>query len=97
MKAYEILYIIDAQTPDEKKEEIIAKVKSVVENNGGKASEPEKWGIRKYAYPIAYKNEGYYVLMNFEAPQSAVQVFENQLLITEGLVRHMITCKKVKK
>ena len=97
MKAYELLYIIDAQTPDENKEEIIAKVKSVVENNGGTASEPEKWGIRKYAYPVAYKNEGYYVLMNFEAPQSAVQILENQLLITEGLVRHMITCKKVKK
>lgn len=93
MKAYEILYIIDASTSDERKEEIIAKVKALVDNNGGNAQEAEKWGIRKYAYPIAYKNEGYYVLMNFEAPENVPQILENQLLIMDGVVRHMITVK----
>ena len=93
MKAYEILYIIDAQTGDEKREEIIAKVKSLVENNGGKAQEPEKWGVRKYAYPIAYKNEGYYVLMNFEAPATVPQILENQMHIMDGVVRQMISAK----
>lgn len=93
MKAYEILYIIDAQVGDEKREEIISKVKALVENNGGKAQEPEKWGVRKYAYPIAYKNEGYYVLMNFEAPVNVPQILESQMLIMEGVVRQMITVK----
>lgn len=93
MKAYEILYIIDASTSDERKEEIIAKVKALVDNNGGNAQDAEKWGIRKYAYPIAYKNEGYYVLMNFEAPENVPQILENQLLIMDGVVRHMITVK----
>ncbi len=93
MKAYEILYIIDSAVPDDKKEEIISKVKGLVDNNGGKAEEPEKWGIRKYAYPIAYKNEGYYVLMNFTAPVSLPQVLDSQLLIMDGVVRHMISAK----
>ena len=93
MKTYELLYIIEANIADEKREEIISKVKAIVDGNGGKAGEPEKWGVRKYAYPIAYKTEGYYVLMNFEAPETVPQILESQLLITEGVVRHMVIAK----
>ena len=93
MKAYEILYIIDSSVGDEKREEIISKVKAIVENNGGTAQEPEKWGVRKFAYPINYKTEGYYVLMNFEANESVPQVMESQLLILDGVVRQMIVAK----
>jgi len=93
MKSYEILYIIDATTSDEKREELINKVKAIVVDNGGTAQEPEKWGIRKFAYPIAYKNEGYYVLMNFEAEETVPQALESQLLILDGIVRHMIVAK----
>ena len=93
MKAYEILYIIDASVADEKKEEIIAKVKAIVENNGGVAEEPEKWGVRKFAYEIDYKNEGFYVLMNFQAQENVPQILESQMLIMDGIVRQMITRK----
>ena len=93
MKSYEILYIIDATTSDEKREEIISKVKALVEDNGGVAQEPEKWGVRKFAYPINYKTEGYYVLMNFEAPETVPQILESQLLILDGVVRHMVVAK----
>lgn len=93
MKAYELLYIIDAQVADEKREELISKVNELINNNGGKAQEADKWGIRKFAYPIAYKNEGYYVLVNFEGPVSLPKLLESQLLIMDGVVRHMISAK----
>ena len=93
MKAYELLYIVDAGLADEKREELIAKVKSLVESNKGEAEEPEKWGVRKYAYPIAYKTEGYYVLMNFKADVNVPKVLDAQLRITDGIVRHMIVSK----
>ena len=93
MKSYEILYIIDATTSDEKREEIISKVKAIVDGNGGTAQEPEKWGVRKFAYPINYKTEGYYVLMNFEAPETVPQILENQLSILDGVVRQMTVAK----
>lgn len=93
MRAYELLYIIDGGIAEEKREEIINKVKALVVDNKGEAQEPEKWGMRKFAYPIAYKNEGFYVLMNFTAPESVPAVLENQLLIMDGVVRHMIVSK----
>lgn len=93
MKDYELLYIIDATLADEKKEAIIEKVKALVTNNGGEAAEPEKWGGRKYAYTINFQNEGYYVLMNFKANSNVPKIIESQLLITDGVVRHMIVAK----
>ena len=93
MKDYELLYIVDASLTDEKREELISKVTALVNDNKGEAGEPEKWGVRKYAYPINYKNEGYYVLMNFKGDENLPRVLNNQLLITDGVVRHMIVAK----
>ena len=93
MKNYELLYIIDATLADEKKEAIIEKVKAIVTNNGGEVSEPEKWGVRKYAYTINFQNEGYYVLMNFKSESNVPKIMESQLLILDGVVRHMIVAK----
>ena len=93
MNKYEILYIIDSSVTDEDKEKVIASVSELVANNGGTASEPEKWGVRKYAYPINYKNEGFYVLMNFEASDAAPAAITAKLNINKNIVRHMIVAK----
>ena len=93
MNKYEILYIIDATVTDEEKEKVIATVSDLVKANGGSASEPEKWGVRKYAYPINYKNEGFYVLMNFEADDKAPAAITAKLNINKNIVRHMIVAR----
>ena len=93
MNKYEILYIIDASVTDEDKEKLIASVSDLVKANGGNASEPEKWGVRKYAYPINYKNEGFYVLMNFEANDDAPAAITAKLNINKDIVRHMIIAR----
>lgn len=93
MRKYEILYIIDASISDEDKEKVIASVKSLVENNGGTTQEPEKWGVRKYAYPINYKQEGFYCLMNFEADDKVPSLITEKLNINKNIVRHMIVAK----
>ena len=93
MRKYEILYIVDASLSDEEKEKTISQVKALVESNGGVAEEPDKWGIRKYAYPINYKQEGYYVLMNFEAEDSVPKIMNDKLIINKNIVRHMIVAK----
>lgn len=93
MNKYEILYIIDAGIADEEKEKVVQSVKSLVEDNGGSAQEPERWGVRKYAYPISYKQEGYYVLMNFESDDALPKKMNDKLIIDKNIVRHMIIAK----
>ncbi len=93
MRKYELLYIIDASLSDEDKEKTVQAVKELVEKNGGVASEPDRWGVKKYAYPINYKSEGYYCLMNFEAEDTLPAIITSKLNINKNIVRQMIVAK----
>ena len=52
-----------------------------------------EWGARKLAYPINYKNDGYYVLMTFTSGPEFPKELDRVLGITEGIMRSMIVCK----
>lgn len=88
MSRYELLYIISSDTPEEKREELIAKFRSYVENKGGKIEGVDKWGMKKLAYPINFKNEGFYVHMKMEMPNAEVDAMSKLLNITDGIIRH---------
>lgn len=93
MKNYELLFIVDASLADEEKEKTVTAVSEAIVKAGGKPSEPDKWGVRKYAYPVNYKTEGYYCLINFEANDDAIAVITNKLNINKNIVRQMIVAK----
>lgn len=93
MRKYEILYIIDGSLSDEDKEKTIQSVSALVEANSGKCEEPDRWGMRKYAYPINYKQEGYYCLMNFEGEDDLPRILSGKLNINKNIIRHMIVAK----
>ena len=67
MNKYEVLYILEAAISEEEKEAMVAKFSDMVTSAGGEVENVDKWGMKKFAYPINFKNEGYYVLMNFTA------------------------------
>ncbi|MDR2090427.1 MAG: 30S ribosomal protein S6 [Clostridiales bacterium] len=93
MNKYEVLYIIRNELSDEQKTSLIEKFKSIVESSGGTVESVEKWGAKKYAYPIDYTTEGYYVLMNFTSEPTVPHELERQMQITDGFVRKMILKK----
>ncbi len=93
MNSYELLYIIDNDLSDEAKENLVAKISAVVTDNGGTVDGVDKWGTRKLAYPINYKSEGYYVLVNFTAPATLPTEVERVLRITDGVVRFLVVKK----
>lgn len=90
---YELLYIISQDASDEQKEALINKFSGMVEQNGGKVLTLDKWGMKKFAYPINFKNEGYYVLMTFEAGSEVVDEMNKLMNITEHVVRQMFIKK----
>jgi small subunit ribosomal protein S6 len=93
MNKYEVLYIIQNELSDEQKTALIEKFKSIIESSGGIVESVEKWGAKKYAYPIDYKTEGYYVLMNFVSEPTVPHELERQMQITDGFVRKLILKK----
>ncbi len=91
MTKYEMLYILDASLSDEAKESIVKKLEDLVKTSGGAVESIDRWGTRKLQYPINYKSEGYYVLMNFEAEKTLVVEIKRVAGITDGIIRRLIT------
>lgn len=92
MTNYEVLYILSPKMEDSAREELIARFESVVTAAGGTA-EVNKWGMRKLAYKIDFQSEGFYVLMNFTAPEDLPTELERQMRITDAVMRFMVTKK----
>ena len=93
MNKYELLYIISSDVAEDKREELISKFSSYVEAKGGKVEGIEKWGVKKLAYEINFKKEGFYVLMNIEINPAEVDAMAKLMNITEGIVRQMFVRK----
>lgn len=90
MNDYQILFIIDIDTPEDQRQAIVDKIAALVESNQGEITAVEKWGVKKFAYPINYKKEGYYVLMKFTANPAAPAEIDRQMRFNESIVRQMI-------
>ena len=93
MNTYEALYIMDNGLADETKESLIPKFNAVISDNGGTVDSCEKWGVKKLAYPIDFKTEGYYVLINFTAPATLPLELERVMRITDGVMRFLVIAK----
>ena len=50
--------------------------------------------MKKLAYPINFKNEGFYVLMNIQLDPNEVDPMAKLMNITEGVVRQMFVKKE---
>ena len=93
MNKYEVLYILIGEATDDVKNATVDKFAQLVADNGGTVTTVDKWGMKKFAYPINYKTEGYYVLMNFDADPALPAELERQMRNDENVVRFMVTKK----
>ena len=91
MAKYEMLYLLNNDLSDEQKDAKIAKFEGVVTSMGGSVASSEKWGTKKTAYPINYKNDAYFVLMTFEANGKVVEELKRIAGIDADIVRRLIT------
>lgn len=89
MNKYELLTIFSASLNDEQKEAVVNKYTKLMEADGGKVTTVNKWGVKKLAYPINYKNEGYYVLFEFEALPEVPAKINSLMNIDEAVMRSL--------
>ena len=91
MAKYEMLYLINNELTEEAKEAKIVKFEDIVKSMGGSVASVDKWGTKKPAYTINYKNEAYFVLMTFEADGKVVEELKRIAGIDADIVRRLIT------
>lgn len=92
MTNYEVMFIIDPALEEAKKEATIEKAKEIIAADG-EVSKVDVWGMRKLAYPIQKKNEGYYVVMEFAASSELPKELDRRFRISDDVMRHIIINK----
>uniref|UniRef100_A0A7V6CDS1 Small ribosomal subunit protein bS6 n=1 Tax=Thermodesulfobacterium geofontis TaxID=1295609 RepID=A0A7V6CDS1_9BACT len=88
-RKWESLFIIHPERLDEK-DQILEKIKQIVESKEGKILKIDEWGLRKLAYPIKKKKQGYYVLIEFYGLADLTKDLEEFFRIDERVVRFII-------
>lgn len=86
---YEAVFILNPVLSDEQIRETVAKFTGILEAQGAKILQTENWGLKKFAYPIQKKRSGFYHLLEFTAPGSAIDTFELELRRDERIMRYI--------
>src|SRR5690606_27103304 len=85
------MFIVDPNVEgDEAVDQHIERFGRLVVDRGGQVTAVDKWGKRRFAYEIKGLHEGYYVVMQFKADDSAVDELSRVMRSTDDIVRHMV-------
>ena len=91
MRRYELMLVIRPDVADDKSQALVDRTTRGISAAGGQIVKVAPWGRRRLAYPIDRHREGSYHIILFEAPSEAIVELEHTLLITEEVLRHLIT------
>lgn len=89
MRKYELVVLlhpdleIDVETP-------ITKIETIIANSGGTVTKKDNWGKRKLAYKIRKQDFAVYVCFDLMVEPAKVAKIENDILLTEEIMRHII-------
>lgn len=88
-RLYESTFIVNASLDDAQIDQIIGRVEEFITNNGGEITSLNKWGRKRLAYPIRKKNNGFYVLIEFKAPNNLITQLERFHQLEETIIRYL--------
>lgn len=89
MTNYEIMFILDSGLDEPARDATIETVKGIIAAEG-EVTKEDVWGMRKLAYPIQKKDEGFYVVLEFKAETTLPKELDRRLRISDNVIRHLI-------
>jgi small subunit ribosomal protein S6 len=87
---YELVFIVHPEVADDALDPIINYITQFITGKDGAIVEVARWGRKKLAYPIKHVLEGNYVLVKFKLDPSANRELENNLKISEKIMRYLL-------
>jgi small subunit ribosomal protein S6 len=91
MRRYELMLLLRPDLEDDKLQAAVEKVTRAIVNGGGSLSKVSPWGKRRLAYDINHHREASYFLIHFDIEPSQVREIERGMLISEEILRHLVT------
>lgn len=89
MRAYELMVIVESGLDDDVTEAQVTRVAELIAQRGGEVRREDRWGLRRFAYEINHKHDGYYVVFEFVGGSDLDQL-ERALRLADQVVRHKL-------
>jgi small subunit ribosomal protein S6 len=86
---YELVLMLDPESPDERRDQIAADARQRIEGKGELKAE-RAWGMRKLAYEIRQRTEADYRFFRFQTDSPLLDELNHSLKITDGVLRFRI-------
>ncbi len=90
MNKYELVVVLNGSLEDDERSAVMERLSKYVTRFGGNVVSVDDWGKKKLAYEIQKMSEGFYSIINFEAPATAPAEIERRVRIMEQVIRFLI-------
>jgi small subunit ribosomal protein S6 len=87
MRAYELMIIFDAGLDESAVQSHINRIEGQATAAGATVEKVDKWGVRRFAYEMKHRWEGFYVVLEFLSPGPLDEV-DRTLRLADDVVRH---------
>ena len=89
MQLYESIYIIRPSLPDDDTNQLIEKIKGLLEKAGAAVLILENWGKKKLAYEIKRERRGTFVYLHFKAAGNVVGELEHAYRLEDSVLKFL--------
>lgn len=88
-RTYEVMYIVDPDTPVDRIDKLNEAVGKLIEKEGGSVVRMDDIGNRTLAYPIKKKTEGHYVLFEIDGSGQEIMELERRMRVNDMIMRYI--------
>jgi small subunit ribosomal protein S6 len=91
------MFILPAEADEKVVTTAVDRITKAIEPTGGSVLNIDRWGRRRFAYEIDRQNEGYYVVVAFDAEPSVIAPLERSLVLADEIMRAKVTIRHPQK
>jgi small subunit ribosomal protein S6 len=93
MRKYEIMLILPAEADDKVIGGVTDRITGVLSTSGGEITKTDRWGKRRFAYPIAKATEGFYLVSEFSAEPEILKELDRVLSLADDVIRFKVVVR----
>jgi small subunit ribosomal protein S6 len=86
---YETTFILNPELSEDERKTTVDKFVQLIQSNDGEIQNTEDWGLRKLAYSVKAKSNGYYTFLEFTAYSELIAKLEQAYRYDERVLRYL--------
>jgi small subunit ribosomal protein S6 len=93
LREYEVMLILPAEADESAVGGAVERITKVHSEGGGEVKNIDRWGRRRFAFPIARQSEGYYVVVRFTGEPSSLAEIDRTLTLADEVMRFKVVVR----